>query len=95
MREYPYEKTVLLNAVDDVLEKLNWPLDYADSRAGILRFVCGEDVGKMNLTAILRNGAEVTQVEIGGAGQEASVVLFDEITSALNQNYPFAGRRPG
>ena len=85
-REYPFEKAILLNAVYDVLERLDWPLVYANSRAGVLRFAWGAGVGEMELTAILRDGAEVTRVEIGGAEQEISDILFDEITSALYQD---------
>lgn len=93
VREYPYDKSTLLNAVYDVLERLSYPIQYADSRAGVLRFACGSATGEMDLTAVLRDGAEATRVEIGGTERELSGMLFDEITSDLDRYYHPAARR--
>ena len=93
MMEYPFEKSVLLNTAYDVLERLNCPLAYADSRAGVLRFHSGASTGEIDLTAILRDGAEVTRVEISGTEQELTGVLYDEITAALRKNYETDARR--
>ena len=92
-REYPYSKSILLNAVYDMLERLGFPIEYADSRAGILRFLHGTDTGGMELTAILRNGEEVTRVEITDTDGELPVVLLDEISSALHQSFESVKRR--
>ena len=40
-REYPYGKSILLNAVYDMLDRLGIPIASADSQAGILRFAHG------------------------------------------------------
>lgn len=92
-REYPYGKSILLNAVYDTLERLGFSIEYADSRAGVLRFLHGTDIGGMELTAILRNGEEVTRVEITGTDGELPVVLLDEISSALRQSFEPVTRR--
>lgn len=92
-REYPYGKSILLNAVYDMLERLGFPIEYADSRAGILRFLHGTDSAGMELTAILRNGEEVTRVEITGTDGDLPVVLLDEISSTLHQSFESVTRR--
>ena len=92
MREYPYEKCILLNTAYDVLERLAYPLEYADSRAGVLRFACETGIGEMDLTAILQDGAEVTRVEIIDTGQEVTGVLYDEIASTLCRTFETARR---
>ena len=92
-REYPYGKSILLNAVYDVLEQLGLPIAFADSRAGILRFLHGAGVGEMELTAILRDGEEVTRVAIADADGELPGVLLDEIASTLSQSFESVTRR--
>ena len=83
VREYPYEKSVLLNAAYDVLERLAIPLSSANSRAGLLCF----DGGEMELTAIAREGGMVTRVEIESAGRELGTVLLDELHATLQQTF--------
>ena len=92
-REYPYCKSIMLNAVYDMLERLGIPIEFADSRAGILRFAHGTGAGGMELTAILRNGEEVTRIEITGTDGELPAVLLDEISSTLRQSYESVTRR--
>ena len=92
-REYPYCKSIMLNAVYDMLERLGIPIEFADSRAGILRFAHGTGAGEMELTAILRNGEEVTRVEIADTDGELPGVLLDEIASTLHQSFESVTRR--
>ena len=92
-REYPYCKSIMLNAVYDMLERLGIPIEFADSRAGILRFAHGTGAGEMELTAILRNGEEVTRVEIADTDGELPDVLLDEISSTLRQSFESVTRR--
>lgn len=92
-REYPYGKSILLNAVYDMLDRLGFPIEYADSRAGVLRFAHGTGAGGMELTAILRNGEEVTRIEITDADGELPGVLLDEISSMLHRNFETVTRR--
>ena len=92
-REYPYCKSIMLNAVYDMLERLGIPIEFADSRAGILRFAHGTGAGGMELTAILRNGEEVTRIEITGTDGELPGVLLDEISSTLRQSFESVTRR--
>ena len=92
-REYPYGKSILLNAVYDMLDQLGLPIAFADSQAGILRFAHGTGTGEMELTAILRNGEEVTRVEIADTDGELPGVLLDEISSTLHQSYESVTRR--
>ena len=47
----------------------------------------------MELTAILRNGEEVTRVEIADTDGELPDVLLDEISSTLRQNFESVTRR--
>lgn len=86
-REYPYTKSILLNAAYDVLERLELPVRFSDSRAGVVRFDCGTGIGQMDFTAILRYEGEVTRVDMSGADGALSEVLFDEIASALYQSF--------
>ena len=92
-REYPYGKSILLNAVYDMLDRLGIPIAFADSQAGILRFAHGTGAGEMELTAILRNGEEVTRVEIADTDGELPDVLLDEISSTLRQSCESVTRR--
>ena len=69
-----------------MLDRLGLPIEFADSRAGILRFAHGTDVGGMELTAILRDGEEVTRIEIADTDGELPGVLLDEISSTLHQS---------
>lgn len=92
-REYPYSKSILLNAVYDMLDRLGIPIEFADSRAGVLRFTHGTGAGEMELTAILRNGEEVTRIEIADTDGELPVVLLDEISSALRKSFESVTRR--
>lgn len=87
-REFPYEKNVLLNSAYDVLEKMQLPLQYCDSRSGVLRFLCETGIGEMGFTAILRERKETTRLGISGAGKELPATLFDEIASTLRRNFP-------
>lgn len=89
VKDYPYEKTVLLNAAYDVLERMAIPLRYTDSRAGLLRF--GTE-GEIALTAILRDGSEITRVEIVSAEPALSDALLDELHATLEQNFASKGR---
>ncbi|MBR2576021.1 MAG: hypothetical protein IKE40_01825 [Firmicutes bacterium] len=91
MREYPYTKSILLNVVYVMLERLAFPLMYVNSRSGVLRFGYGAVTGEMDLTAIIRDGEEITRVEISDTGQELSLVIFDEIASILQQNFGQGG----
>ena len=93
IREYPYSKSILLNAVYDMLEQLGFPIASADSRAGILRFTHETGAGEMEVTAILRNGEEVTRIEITGTDGELPGVLLDEISSTLHQSFESVTRR--
>ena len=92
-REYPYGKSILLNAVYDMLDQLGIPIAFADSQTGILRFTHGTGVGEIELTAILRNGEEVTRIEIADTGSELPAVLLDEISSTLHQSFESVTRR--
>ncbi|MBQ6430376.1 MAG: hypothetical protein IJJ99_00655 [Oscillospiraceae bacterium] len=88
VREYPYGKSVLLNAVYDVLERLAIPLSSADSRTGVIRFAGG----KMELTAVLRDGGAATRVEIESAGRELATVLLDELHATLQHYFEMKRR---
>ena len=92
-REYPYSKSILLNAVYDMLDQLGIPIEFADSRAGILRFAHGTGAGEMELTAILRNGDEVTRIEIADTDGDLPGVLLDEISSTLHRSFESVTRR--
>ena len=93
IREYPYSKSILLNAVYDMLERLGFPIAFADSRAGILRFTHETGASEMEITAILRNGEEVTRIEITGTDGVLPGVLLDEISSTLHQSFESVTRR--
>ena len=92
-KEYPYCKSILLNAAYDILDQLGLPIEFVDSRAGILRFAHGTGAGEMELTAILRDGEEVTRVEIADTDGELPGVLLDEISSTLHQSFESVTRR--
>ena len=91
MREYPYQRSILLNVAYVCLERLAYPLMYANSRRGVLRFGYGTGIGVMDLTSILRDGEEITRVEISDTERELSLVLFDEIASILRENFEQGG----
>lgn len=86
-REFPYGKSILLNAVYVMLDQLGFPIAFADSQAGILRFTHGTGTGEMEFTAILRNGEEVTRIGIADTDGELPGVLLDEISSTLHQSF--------
>lgn len=92
-KEFPYGKSIILNAVYDMLDQLGIPIAFADSQAGILRFTHGTDAGEMEFTAILRNGEEVTRIEIADTDGELPGVLLDEISSTLHQSFESVTRR--
>ena len=93
IREYPYSQSNLLTAVHDMLERLGFPIAFADSRAGILRFTHETGASEMEITAILRNGEEVTRIEIPGTDGVLPGVLLDEISSTLHQSFESVTRR--
>lgn len=84
VREFPFEKSVILNAAYDVLDRLAIPMTWADSRSGFLRF---GDGGQMELTAILREGGVVTRVEITDQEQIPAEILLDELHATLEQSF--------
>lgn len=86
-KEFPYGKSIPLNAVYDMLDQLGFPIEFADSQAGILRFTHGTGAGEMELTAIIRNGEEVTRIEIADTDGKLPGVLLDEISSTLHQSF--------
>lgn len=83
VRDYPYEKSVMLNAAYDVLERLALPISEADSRAGVVRF----GGGAMEMTATVCDGGAVTRVGIESSAQELGFVLHDELHATLQQNF--------
>lgn len=92
-KEFPYGKSIILNAVYDMLDQLGIPIAFADSQAGILRFTHGTGAGEMECTSILRNGEEVTRIEIADTDGELPGVLLDEISSTLHQSFESVTRR--
>ena len=87
MRQYPYTKSVLLNALYVVLERLAFPLTFADSRAGLLRFGCDDGEGAIRLTLVLTDSGEVTYVEITDVSEKLAEVLYDETNALLIRDY--------
>ena len=92
-KEFPYGKSIILNAVYDMLDQLGIPIAFDDSQAGILRFTHGTGAGEMEFTAILRNGKEVTRIEIADTDGELPGVMLDEISSTLHQSFESVTRR--
>ena len=82
-KEFPYEKTVLLNAVYDVLERMDFTLNDSDSKTGDLIFADG---GRERFAARAVGNKGSTQLSIAGEG-ELPAVFLDEIASSLHHHF--------
>lgn len=91
-RRFPHEKSVVLNALYDTIEKLGLSLDSANSARGTLIVSNAEHKGRMRIA--LDFGTDQTQVEVyseeGDAGfaEAWGPVVIDELTGSMMRVYP-------
>ncbi len=90
-RCFPYEKSIIINALYDTIEALGLSLDSADSLGGMLSVSDGEHMGKMRIALGFGVGVNQTRVEVfpedtdGGFAEIWSPVVFDELAGSLKR----------
>ena len=83
-KNYPYDKNTLLNTVYDVLEKLDYPMKYVDSHAGLLLITCDEYLIEMQFST---SNHHETCIRILNGEKDMGEMLLDEISSLLKREY--------
>jgi hypothetical protein len=90
-RCFPYEKSIVINALYDTIEALGLCLDNSDSVRGRLAVSGAGQTGKMRIVLSVAGKAEGTQVDIflessdKDAGDAWSTVVFDELAATIKK----------
>lgn len=93
-RCFPYEKSIVINAVYDTIEALGLKLESSNSLRGTLIVSDGSHTGKMRVALGFGANANQTQVEVysedGGASfaEKWSPIILDEIEGRFRRVYP-------
>ena len=93
-RCFPYDKSVVLNALYDTIERLGLSLDSANSARGTLIVSDAEHTGRMRITLGFGSGDGQTQVEVypedgdTGFAEAWSPIIIDELTGSITRVYP-------
>ncbi len=93
-RCFPYEKSVVLNALYDTIEKLGLSLDSANSARGTLIISDAEHTGRMRIALNFDSGEGQTQLKVypedgdTGFADAWSSVIIDELTGSMKRVYP-------
>jgi flagellar biosynthesis/type III secretory pathway chaperone len=93
-RCFPYEKSVVLNALYDTIEKLGLSLDSANSARGTLMVANAEHTGRMRIALGFGSSVGQTQVEVYPEDGETSFaeawgpIIIDELTGSMTRVYP-------
>lgn len=91
---FPYEKSIVLNALYDTIEKLGLSLDSANSALGILIVSNAEHTGRMQIALGFGTGEGRTKVEFYPEDGDASFaetwspIIIDELTGNMTRVYP-------
>lgn len=91
---FPYEKSIVINAVYDTIEALGLKLESSNSSRGTLIVSDGSHTGKMRIALGFGVSANKTQVEVYPEGGSASFtekwspVILDEIEGRFRRVYP-------
>lgn len=92
-RCFPYEKSIVINALYDTIEELGLSLDSANSMRGTLIVSDAERMGKMRIALICGANANQTHVEFFPEDSKAnivdmwSLVILDELTGRMKRVY--------
>jgi hypothetical protein len=93
-RCFPYEKSVVLNALYDTIEKLGLSLVSANSARGTLIVSNPEHTGRMRIALGFGMDKGQTEVEVYTEDEDASFadtwspIIIDEIASIMRRVYP-------
>jgi hypothetical protein len=93
-RCFPYDKSVVLNALYDTIERLGLSLDSANSARGTLIVSDAEHTGRMRIALGFGSGDGQTQVEVypedgdTGFAEAWSPIIIDELTGSITRVYP-------
>jgi hypothetical protein len=93
-RCFPYDKSVVLNALYDTIEKLGLSLDSANSAKGTLIVSDAEHTGRMRIALGFGSGDGQTQVEVypedgdTGFAEAWSPIIIDELAGSITRVYP-------
>jgi hypothetical protein len=91
---FPFEKSIVINAVYDTIEALGLKLESSNSSRGTLIISDGSHTGKMRVALGFGANVNQTQVEVysvdGGASfaEKWSPVILDEIEGRIRRVYP-------
>jgi hypothetical protein len=91
---FPYEKSIVLNALYDTFEKLGLSLDSANSARGTLIVSNAEHTGRMRIALSIDTGGGQTRLEFYPEDGDASFaerwspIIIDELTGNMMQVYP-------
>ena len=93
-RCFPYEKSVLINALYDTIEALGLSLDGSDSMGGTLVVSGAERIGKLRIALGFGANANQTQVEV--FPEESNVrfaeiwtpIILDELAGKMKRMHP-------
>lgn len=93
-RCFPYEKSVVLNALYDIIDKLGLSLDSANSVRGTLIVSNPEHTGRMRIALGFGMEKDKTTVEVYTGNGDASFaeawgpIIIDELASSMMRVYP-------
>jgi hypothetical protein len=92
-RYFPFEKSVILNALYDIIDKLGLSLDSANSARGTLIVSNAEHTGRMRIAIGFGTGSVQTKLDIYPEDGDASFadtwrpVIIDELTGSMKRVY--------
>lgn len=90
-RFYPYEKSIVINALYDTIETLGLCLDSANSVCGVLIVSDALYTGEMRIALSDTLSKRGTQVDIflenfdGNIGDDWSAVILDELSATIQK----------
>jgi hypothetical protein len=92
-RCFPYEKSVVLNALYDIIEKLGLYLDSANSARGTFIVSNAEHTGRMRIAIDITTGGGQTKLEVYPEDGDTSFaetwspIIIDELTGNMMRVY--------
>jgi len=92
-RCFPYEKSIVINALYDTIEALGLSLDSANSMRGTLIVSDAKRMGKMRIALICGANANQTHVKFFPEDSNSnfvdmwSLVILDELTGRMKRVY--------
>lgn len=90
-RYFPYEKSIVINALYDTIEALGLRLDSSDSMSGMLIVSDEQQTGRMRIDLNTAVAETQTQVSIypestdGSPSVSWSAVIFDELSATIER----------